>query len=158
MTAILTKPLTLWALFALFIAETIAFGVIMALWDFTVIDEMSDPDQIRTHIAAMSDVQRQVHAWTTATLDVAYPLTYGPLFAGLALLRFRAIFSVPAIAVIPTDLAEGVVQVMALVGQDQLIGWKAVLTPLKLGLFVVALVISLIALGLILRDKFRSSA
>lgn len=158
MTTFLTKPKTLWILFALFVLETIAFGLIMQHWDFTVIDEMSDPDHIRAHIAAMSDLQRQVHAWTTATLDVAYPLTYGPLFAGMALLRFRPVYTVPAIAVIPTDLAEGAVQVMALLGDDQLIGWKAMLTPLKLGLFLIAIIIALAALGLILKDKFRRSA
>ena len=157
MFAFLTKPTTLWILFALFVLETIGFGLIMRHWDFTVIDEMSDPEQVRAHIAAMSDLQRGVHAWTTATLDVAYPLTYGPLFAGIALSRFRPIFAVPAIAVIPTDLAEGVVQVMALLGEDQLVGWKAVLTPLKLGLFLLAIIIALAALGLILKDRFRRS-
>lgn len=157
MIAFLTKPTTLWILFVLFVLETIGFGLIMRHWDFTVIDEMSDPEKVRAHIAAMSDLQRSVHAWTTATLDVAYPLTYGPLFAGIALLRFRPLFAVPAIAVIPTDLAEGAVQVMALLGDDRLIGWKAVLTPLKLGLFLLAIIVALAALGLILKDKLRRS-
>ena len=126
----------------------------MAHWDFAVIDEMSDPEHIRSHIAAMSETQRHVHAWTTATLDVAYPLTYGALFAGLALTRFSRIFCAPAIAVIPVDLAEGHVQVMALLGNDQLIDLKTVLTPLKLILFVLAALIAIAALIL----RVRASA
>ncbi len=146
MTNILTKPLTLWILFTLFILQTIGFAVIMAVWDFQVIDEISDPEKVRHHIAEMSALQKTVHAWTTATLDVAYPLTYGALFAGLAWRAFQPVFALPAIAVIPTDLAEGFVQVMALTGNSDLVWLKAYLTPAKLVLFFAAIAISLAAL------------
>ena len=142
MKQFLTKPLTLWLLFAAFILQTIGFAVIMAIWEFEVIDEISDPETVRQHIAAMTDVQRSVHAWTTATLDVAYPLTYGALFAGIAWRSLRPIYSLPAIAVIPVDLAEGVVQVLALIGNDALIWTKAYLTPFKLVLFFAAMAIA----------------
>jgi len=145
-TKFLTKPLTLWILFALFILETIGFAAIMAVWDFELIDEISDPETVRHHIAEMTALQRTVHIWTTATLDVAYPLTYGPLFAGLALRAFKPVFAIPAIAVILTDLAEGVVQVLALAGSSDLIWLKAYLTPLKLVLFLTGIVIALAAL------------
>lgn len=159
MTKILTKPLTLWILFGLFILQTIGFVVIMAVWDFEVIDEMSDPEKVRSHIAELSALQKSVHAWTTATLDVAYPLTYGPLFAGLALRAFKPISALPAIAVIPTDLAEGIVQVMALTGHGDLVWLKAYLTPTKLALFLIAMVIAVAALGLMfLRRKPSKSA
>ena len=49
----------------------------MQVWGFLMIDEMFKADQIADHIAAMSAKQRQVHIWTTATLDVLYPLAYG---------------------------------------------------------------------------------
>jgi len=156
MTKFLTKPLTLWILFALFILETIGFAAIMAVWDFEVIDEISDPEKVRHHIAEMSALQRTVHAWTTATLDVAYPLTYGPLFAGFALRALKPIFAVPAIAVIPTDLTEGVVQVLALTGSGDLIWLKAYLTPLKLVLFLIAMMIAVGALGVMFLRRKQS--
>ncbi len=146
MGSLLTKPATLWVLFFLFAAETAGFAAIMAHWDFLLIDEMSDPAAIRQHLAEMSSTQRTVHAWTTATLDVAYPLTYGPLFAGLALRAFRPIFAIPAIIVIPTDLAEGVIQVMALTGVGEALWLKAYVTPLKLVLFAAAALIAIAAL------------
>lgn len=142
----LIKPLTLWILFALFILQTIGFAVIMAVWDFQVIDEISDPEKVRAHITEMSALQKSVHAWTTATLDVAYPLTYGALFARLAWRAFKPFYALPAIAVIPTDLAEGFVQVMALTGNNDLIWLKAYLTPAKLVLFFAAIAIALAAL------------
>ena len=160
MTKFLTKPTTLWILFALFIVQSIGFVVIMAVWDFEVIDEISDPEKVRHHIAEMSALQKSVHAWTTATLDVAYPLTYGPLFAGLALRAFKPVFALPAIAVIPTDLAEGFVQVMALTGGSDLVWLKAYLTPLKLVFFLIAIVIALVALwlGFLRRKKSENDS
>lgn len=142
---------TLWILFILFVLQSIGFGVIMMVWDFTVIDEISDPETVRQHIAAMNETQRSVHAWMTATLDVMYPLTYGPLFAGLALRTLKPVFALPAWLVIPTDLAEGYVQVMALTGAGDLLWLKAYLTPLKLVLFLAAIVIAIWALGVAIR-------
>ena len=153
MRAFLTKSSTLWILFMLFVLETIAFGVIMYIWDFHVIDEMSNPDAIRQHIEEMSTLQRQVHAWTTATLDVAYPLTYGPLFAGLALRSLRPLYALPAVTVIPVDLIEGAVQVLALTGTQDLIWLKAYVTPTKLVLFIAAMAIAGIALFLHIRRR-----
>lgn len=146
MTNFLTKPITLWILFGLFVAETLCFGVVMAIWDFTIIDEMSDPEKIRGHIAEMSEGQRIAHAWMTATLDVAYPLTYGPLFYGLTVKAFRPVFAIPAVAVVPTDLTEGVIQVLALTGTESVIWLKAYVTPLKLLLFGLAVLIAVLAL------------
>lgn len=136
----------LWGLFALFVLETIGFGVIMMVWDFHIIDEMSNPASIIAHIEAMSGLQRHVHVVMTATLDVAYPLTYGALFAGLALKVFRPIFAVPSILAVLIDLTEGVVQVLALSGHMQFIWLKAYVTPLKLVFFISAAVIAIIAL------------
>ena len=149
----LTRPRTLWVLFALFVAETLAFGVVMAIWDFTIIDEMYDPEHIREHIAKMSEVQRQAHAWMTATLDVAYPLTYGALFTGMALRTFKPVFALPALVVIPTDLLEGFVQVQAMLGNGSLIWLKAYVTPAKLVLFTLAILIALAALIIEIRRR-----
>ena len=96
MTKLITHSTTLWVLFLLFVAQSIGFAIIMWIWDFGIIDEMSDPEKVRAHIEEMSAGQRQVHAWMTATLDVSYPLTYGPLFAGLALRALSPLYAVPA--------------------------------------------------------------
>lgn len=142
----LTSTRVLWVLFTLFVLETLAFGGVMAVWDFHIIDEMSDPTQIKAHIEAMSGMQCRVHAVMTGTLDVAYPLTYGALFAGLALKVFRPIFAAPSLLVVPVDLTEGVVQIMALNGDMSGLWLKAYVTPLKLILFVSAIVIAIWAL------------
>lgn len=158
MMQFLTRTNTLWILFALFVLETIGFGIVMAAWEFEIIDEMSDPELIRAHVEAMTQTQRTVHAWMTATLDVAYPLTYGALFTGLTLRAFRPIFALPAIAVIPTDLVEGVAQVLFLLGNDSLLWIKSFVTPLKLTLFFAALLIALIALGVDFKKRRQKEA
>ena len=151
----LTNPVTLWVLFALFVIETISFGLVMAIWDFGIIDEMSDPEKIQRHIDNMSQSQRMTHAWMTGTLDVAYPLTYGALFAGLSLRAFRPSFAIPAFAVIPTDLSEGVVQILLLTGNDQLLWLKAYITPLKFALIIIALLIAIPAIAMEIRNARR---
>lgn len=153
----LTHSTTLWVLFVLFLLETAGFGVIMHLYDFVIIDEMSDPEAVRHHVEEMTGLQRSVHAWMTATLDVAYPLTYGALFAGLTIRVLKPVFAIPAIAVIPTDLVEGFVQVLALNGNYELLWLKAFVTPAKLILFGVAIVIALVALWMGWRQR-RSNA
>ncbi|MEO1661838.1 MAG: hypothetical protein AAFR51_12670 [Pseudomonadota bacterium] len=149
----MTKATTLWVFFGLFIVETICFGVVMAVWDFTIIDEMSDPQKVQQHIGEMSEAQRAAHAWMTATLDVAYPLTYGPLFAGIVLRTLHTVFVMPAMAVIPSDLIEGVIQVSVLSGDDTLLWLKTYITPLKLVLFVTAIIIAVFALAIEARNR-----
>ena len=124
----------------------------MHIWQFGIIDEMYSASKIRDHIDAMSPVQRKVHAWMTGTLDVAYPFVYGALFVGIALKafkRFGAVLAVPAILVIPVDLIEGAAQVSLLNGGDSLMTLKTIATPLKLGLYFLAMFIALIGLGVI---------
>ncbi|MEM1381039.1 MAG: hypothetical protein AAGH41_10490 [Pseudomonadota bacterium] len=145
----------LWALFGLVVAQSLGFVLIMVIWDFQIIDEMRDPEVIRTHINAITDVQRSVHVWTTSTLDVTYPLTYGALLAGVTRRSLPSVFCLPALAAVPTDLAEGVVQVLALSSVADVLEWKAVLTPLKFALLGVAIVLAFIAIGLGRRKQLR---
>ena len=155
MIKFLTQAKILWILFALLVLETLGFVAIMLTWDFHVIDEMSDPSKIKTHIQRMSETQRYVHTVMTATLDVAYPFTYGALLAGLALKVFRPIFTAPSIMVIPVDLSEGVVQVLALRGHMEFLWLKAYLTPLKLSLFVSAAMIAIYAVVKLWRARAK---
>ena len=129
----------------------------MQIWGFVVIDEISDPISVQHHIDAMSAAQRTVHAWMTATLDVLYPLTYGPLLMGVALSALSRAAALPALAVIPTDLTEGAIQVLALTGTSDWLWLKACITPLKRTLVSRAIVIALIALVINWRKMRKST-
>ncbi len=145
--ALLTKPVTLWILFALTLIIAASFVVVSRIWDLTLIDAISSPDEVRAVLSGMTAEQKTAHAWTTATLDVAFPLVYGGLFAGTAFRffpRFGRYLAVPAILVIPVDLIEGVVQVLALTETTDWIALKAYITPLKMYLFYAAVIVTLV--------------
>lgn len=146
----LAKPATLWLLFGATVLITLAFPPLAASWDLTLLDGVASPDRVRELIAGMTPEQRTAHAWITGTLDVAYPLAYGSFFAGMALRLFPKAGSVLAVLValaIPVDLFEGLVQILALVGQADWVGAKAVVTPLKVGLFLGGIAVTLAGLA-----------
>ena len=132
-----------------FAALTIAFGIWIQQHDLHIIDEISDPDQIRAVVAAMTPEQRAAHWWMTLCLDYFYPLAYGAFFAGLALRYFGSAgiwLMVPCMIVVPADIIENTVQLFILSGDPSLIGVKVFATPLKLVNFIVAAIIALFAL------------
>ena len=66
-------------------------------------------------------------------------------FVGLTLKNFKRAgiwFAMPALLVIPTDLCENLIQLLALTGTEDLLHIKALLTPIKFRLFKVAASIS----------------
>ena len=153
----LTRSSVLWSLFGLQVLIWIGFVLIMSTYDFVLIDEMWEPEAIRVYIGELSQEQKQAHMWTTASLDVLYPLAYGAFYIGVTMRvfeRFGRWLILPAVAVIPIDLTEGVVQVLALNGQMDVIWHKVWVTPWKLGLFIAASVIALAALAVLLKRKF----
>lgn len=148
-TRFLTNSKTLWISFGLTLLMTIAFGVVMAVYDFSVIDEMSVAAEIREHIAAMTVQQRNIHAWMTGTLDVAYPLAYSTFFMGVALRFFKGFrywLALPSLIVVPFDLTEGFAQIMLLTGSEGFMDLKVVATQGKLALFIAGLCITLCGL------------
>ncbi len=143
----LTSSRTLWWLFAIVVTITLAFGAVMHFWGFLLIDEMFKAEQISQHIAAMSEKQKQVHIWTTATLDVLYPLAYGLLFAGIALKAFGdkgMLLALPSLLCIPADLTEGFAQVMLLSTHADYMGLKTTMTPIKFALFIPGFLIAIV--------------
>lgn len=157
--SVLTNARTLWTLLLVQVLIWIGFVSVMTVYDFVLMDEMWEPDAIRSYLAELSAQQKRAHVWTTATLDVLYPLAYGAFYAGLALRflpRLGGLLVLPAIAVIPVDLAEGVVQVMALNGDAAIVNHKAWITPLKLVLFGLASLIALAGLAVGLRRKYAA--
>lgn len=148
----------LWFTFSASLLMMLGFGLVTHFWQFGIIDEIYQPEQVLIHIANMSPTQRIVHAWMTATLDVAYPLAYGSFFIGMAL-RFFGPFgpwlAAPSLVLILTDLTEGVVQICLLMGDESLVWIKAIVTPLKLGLFVFGLIIAALGLLIAIYRKLR---
>lgn len=143
----LKKPIVLWVLFVATLLLTYSFTVISGHWGLTLLDSITSPDDARALIASFSPEQITAHVWTTAVVDVAYPLAYGLFFAGSALCffgRFGIYLAVPAFLVIPVDLIEGAVQVLGLLGTVDLLDWKAILTPAKFVLFFVAMGITVL--------------
>ena len=135
----LAETRSLWIAFVATILITIAFPVTASIWGLSFIDALSDPTEVRQAIAGMTPDQRIVHAWITATLDVAYPLAYGALFVGSAYAFYARVgrfIAIPLLVVVPVDLLEGVVQVLALTDTADWIDAKAILTPLKTVLFL----------------------
>lgn len=142
----LSETRVLWLSFSATILITVAFQVLVRQFDLVLLDTLSDPDEIRSAIAAMTEKQRELHAFLTATLDVAYPAAYGAFFIGSAYKYFPAwgfVLAVPAMVCIPVDLAEGVVQVFALVGNIDWLSAKAILTPLKNSLVLTGILITM---------------
>ena len=160
MRAFLTRPHTLWLAFAATLLLTLVFIAVMAIWDFTVIDEMRDPETVRAHVEAMTPQQRRVHARLTATADLLYPVAYSTFFAGMALRwlgRAGPLFATVAFLVIPFDLTELVAQLRILGGDFTWLPVKAVATPAKLALYLPALAATLVAAAVAARSHLRRS-
>ena len=139
----LTRTPTLYGLLCVTIAMTLAFTPLAQHFGLTLLDGISSPQLARETIAAFTADQRIAHAWITATLDVAYPLAYGLLFAGCTLRFFPnagKYLALPPLLVIPIDLFEGLIQILALLEISDWLALKAVVTPLKLILLASGLI------------------
>ena len=144
----LTKTNTLWILFIVTLILFFMFRVVSSHWGFAFIDSISSPEELRSLIAGMSAEQKSAHAVATASLDVAFPIFAGLLFAGVALCfypKYGIYLALPGFLAIPTDLFEGVIQILALTNTADLLDLKAIVTPLKAVLLLSGLGISIIA-------------
>ncbi len=143
--SLIIKTNVLWISFGATLLLTLLFPLAAAYWDLTFMDDFASPAKVRELLEQMSRQQKIVHLWITATLDVAYPFAYGSLLAGAALRCFRKYgiyLALPAFFTALVDLIEGVVQVMALTETADLLGLKAYITPLKFGMFTIAVTIA----------------
>ena len=160
----LTKLATtriLWITFVLTILMTLAFQYLAGIWSLALLDAMSDPATVRQTIAGMTDEQRLAHAWITGTLDVAYPLIYAALFAGSAVKFFPTWGSrvAPVFgALVVIDLAEGLVQILALTTAVDWVGAKALLTPVKTWLFLAGIFLTVAGWVTWLLQRLRRSS
>ena len=156
----LAQTKTLYFTFSLTLVLTVIFGIVMHFGQFGIIDEMFIAEDINAHIDAMSLHQRLLHAWLTGTIDVLYPFAYGAFFIGVAVKcfgRFGFWLALPSILVIPADLAEGVSQVMLLIGREGFMDLKLIATPIKLILYLFGLSVTVIGLILALVGRVKKS-
>ena len=155
----LTKTNTLWVLFVTTLLLFFGFRIVASYWGFSFIDSISSPEELRSIIAGMSAEQKMSHAWATSTLDVAFPISAGLLFAGVALCffpKYGIYLALPGFLAIPTDLFEGVIQILALTDTADLLDLKAIVTPLKACFLLSGLAIAIIAWVRWLFFKLRS--
>jgi len=147
----ITRTPVLWALFVLMLLCIFAFQHFTPAVGGQFLDMLDEPLAIRETFGAMTPEQKSVHFWVTVLVDTAFPLSFGLLFAGLAL-RFFGEWGVPAaipaFAVLIVDLTENTVQALALSGVADALDAKAWVTPLKMGLFYIAALIAVAALAI----------
>ena len=149
-------PTILGALVAFF-AIGAGFGIWSSQYDLQLLDEISDADNVRSLLAAMTPEQKSAHWWMTLVLDYAYPLAYGAFFVGITLRFFGgagAWLSIPAIAASLADAVENTIQLMLLSGNESLLWLKVIMTQIKFGAFLLAALIALIGLGLGIFRRF----
>ncbi len=149
MKRLLCKTSTLLLLLAT--AIVLIFGFV--LWTPSVggtnLDGVGPVLEVQQLLASMSETQKSSHFRMTLWLDMLFPLAYGGFFAGVALRNFEKLgvwLAIPALLVIPIDIAENIIQLIALSGNESLLVAKSILTPAKFALFYIAAVIAFASL------------
>lgn len=144
----LTRAPVLWTLFALMILSGLGFRFFSPAVGGAYLDLVSEPAEVRALFEALAPEQKTAHFWVTVLNDTLFPLSFGLLFAGMALRffgRWGKLAALPGFAVLIFDLTENTVQALALSGAADALDTKAWLTPLKFGLFWLAAAIAIIA-------------
>ncbi|PZD71824.1 hypothetical protein C1752_04485 [Acaryochloris thomasi RCC1774] len=142
----LIQDSVLWTLLIFATLLTFIIPFVARYWKVNLLDLIVSPTKARDTICKMSQNQRKAHLWITATLDVAYPLSYGGLFAGAAMRFFPRgpYLVVPALLAIVMDLTEGGIQILALKSTYDFLDFKRYITPLKFGFAFLGLGLALI--------------
>ncbi len=144
----LTKTSTLTLLLLTFMALILGFSIFTEATGGIILDTIGPVSDAQALLASMSEAQKLAHFRLTLWLDMLFPLAYGGLFAGLTLRYFQTYgkwLVLPALLVIPVDITENVIQLLALSGSESLLGVKALLTPTKFILFQLSAGLALIS-------------
>jgi len=72
----LTDTKNLWRLFGVFAILSVAMLAWISYHGLHIIDEISDPQQVKAVLAAQSPAQHKSHFWMTFLLDIPYPFAY----------------------------------------------------------------------------------
>ncbi|MBY9068314.1 hypothetical protein K1X12_15545 [Hyphomonas sp. WL0036] len=135
---LIARTPVLWALFVLMVLAGAGFRVFGPAVGGAYLDLISAPADVNALFASLTPEQKTAHFWVTVLLDTVFPLSFGLLFAGMALRFFGKwgrLAALPGFAVIVFDLTENTVQALALSGAANALDAKAWITPLKFGLF-----------------------
>lgn len=156
MLQLIQKPKALWILFAATLTLTFGFQLFTPAAGGVLLDSISSLADTRELLATMTPQQKRAHLGITIGLDILYPFAYGGLFAGLCL-RFGGHLGMwlacPAFLVLPIDLIENAIQIVALAGDETLLIGKTFLTPTKIFLFILAALLALLCLLLDVSSK-----
>ena len=148
---LISRTPVLWTLFVLTILCLPAFQYFTPMAGGQLLDMLSEPEEVRATLAAMTPEQRSVHFWVTVLIDTLFPVSFGLFFAGMGWRFFGKwgqIAALPGFAVMVFDLTENTIQALALSGTADALDAKAWVTPLKYGLFWLAALVALIAAGI----------
>jgi hypothetical protein len=155
---IITRTPILWVLFGLAAMCLAGFQLFSAAVGGQYLDMLDDPAEVRAVLSGMNEAQKTAHVRVTLLIDTLFPLSFGLLFAGLAWRffgRWGRPAAVPGFAVLVVDLTENMIQALALSGAADVLDAKAWVTPLKMGLFYLAALLALAALGIGLYRMLR---
>ena len=145
---IVATPLFPWFYLLLFVLGVMMFQWLPDRFELVLLDNLWQPERVRAAIADMDATQRAAHIWLTSSVDVVFPIAFGLFVLGSGL-RLQPARRKPITALVMLligfDLLEGTVQILALTSQVDWLAAKQILTPVKLGWYLVGLV--LVVLG-----------
>ena len=163
--SVLTRSSLLWLAGVLALLSYLAIACVMLHWDMVHLDSRILPGESWSTLNDYTPGLREVHIWSTASLDVVFPLAYSALFAGLIWRglpeRFQWLVWF-ASATLLADLGEGLIQII-LLNQDltaitysdsePLLWLKAALTSLKFSGFVASAIAAIAAVTNMMRRR-----
>ena len=155
----MTRTSTLTFLFIVAVALVGCFITFTPVAGGILLDNLRSATESQQLLASMSDAQKTAHFRITLWLDMLFPLAYGGFFVGLTLKYFEQAgiwLAIPAFLVIPTDICENLIQLLALTGTEDLLHTKAMLTPIKFMLFNVSATIAALSLSIGIWRRFKS--
>ena len=130
----LTRTSTLVVLFVIFVAGVACFIAVTPVAGGLLLDNLGPAAASKQLRGVMSERLKTAHFRITLWLGMLFPLAYGGFFVGLTLKNFKRggiWFAMPALLVMPTELCENLIQLLALTGAEDLRHIKALLTPIK---------------------------
>lgn len=126
-----------------------------------ILDRVDKVTEVQELLNRMSPEEKNSHFFMTLFLDTLFPLVYGVFFLGTTSRVFQNIgnrLCIPTLALVPIDLSENFIQLLALKKHEELLPIKEILTPLKFILFDASLVISVISISYILCKRRTSKS
>ena len=153
----MTRTSTLTLLFIVALALVGCFTTFTPVAGGILLDSLRSATESQQLLVSMSDVQKTAHFRITLWLDMLFPLAFGGFFVGVTLKYFEQVgiwLAIPAFLVIPTDICENLIQLLALTGTEDLLQIKAILTPIKFMLFDISATIAALSLSIGIWRRF----